>query len=273
MSSQELLTVLTSVGMNEKQARLYLAALRLGTAPASRIATGAELNRATAYHLLEDMVREGYVAASDRFGTRHYTAIPPQQLLALLEERRTEIARVQERLQGMVGDLESLRMASTVEPTIRVFEGKTGLKDLHRRSLRSKTPIRVWDMTTTTDPDIYHFFREEFVPERVQRGIESRVIATEEGGASNPIYLREVRVCPMEPRNVDIRTFDAHTVITSYSPEEQFGIDIESPYITDALNAIFETLWVKLPASKGFANADATVAAPAKQTRKVGKKR
>lgn len=248
MTPSELNTELTAIGMNAKQSALYLAALQLGTAPASRIAASAELNRATAYHLLEEMVQAKYVTASDRFGIRHYTAVAPQQLLALLEERRMELARMQERLTGVVGDLESLRKNATVQPTVRLYDGRVGLKDVLRRTLRAVGPIRMWDMTGTHDESIRKFLYEELVPERIARGISSKILVTELNPSLDHVSaLREVRLLPNMALDVDIRVYNDTTTIVSYAPEELFGVEIESPYVAKAMKGMFDAIWSMLP--------------------------
>lgn len=253
MPQPELIAELKAVGMNDKQAALYLSALRLGTVPASRIASGAEVNRATAYHLLEEMVQQRFLAASDRFGVRHYTALPPRELIALLEERRVELARLQERLTGTIGQLEELRNTSTVEPVVRVFQGRVGMKDIFRRVLRATGKIQMWDLTRVDvkDEEMGRYLREEFVPERVRRGIASEIIADEAPAASSdPALLKEIR--PMQKAaidaGVDVRIYDDTVAICSYAPEDQFGVEIESPYVAKAMKEIFNSVWTMLPA-------------------------
>ena len=256
MTPSELSTELTAIGMNAKQSALYLAALQLGTAPASRIASSAELNRATAYHLLEEMVQAKYVTASDRFGIRHYTAAAPQQLLALLEERRMELARMQERLTGVVGDLESLRKNATVQPTVRLYDGRVGLKDVLRRTLRAIGPIRMYDMTGKHDEAVQKFLYEELVPERIARGIPSKILVTElNTNLDHAGALREVRLLPNKALDVDIRVYNDTTTIVSYAPEELFGVEIESPYVAKAMKGMFDAIWGMLPDPLTKANA------------------
>lgn len=247
MNHQELFTELTAIGMNLKQAKLYVAALQLGTVPASRIANKAEINRATAYHSLDEMAKDGYVVISDRVGTRHYTAIEPDKLLSILEEKKMEIARKQERLSGVISMLADIRQNKTVEPTVKFYEGRMGLKDLMRRSLRANDVIRGWDLTKDFDKDFLKFLREEFVPERIRKGIKTNVIANEGAPQVNSEYLREIRVLPDKSLDVDMRVYNNTVMIISYAPEEYFGVEIESPYIAQSLKGIFDTIWNMLP--------------------------
>ena len=58
--SKDLLSILQSIGMNDKHAQLYLAGLQLGSAPASEYAKVTKLNRITSYNLLEELVKLGH---------------------------------------------------------------------------------------------------------------------------------------------------------------------------------------------------------------------
>ena len=250
MSQHELFLELTAIGMNLKQAKLYLAALQLGTVPASRIAARAEINRATAYHLLDEMAQSRYVIVSDRVGVKHYTATEPNKLLGILEERRMELARQQERLSGIVGLLTNLRQNNTVEPTVKLYQGRTGLKELLKRSLSADKVIDIWDLSKSDDRELIDSIFSHYVADRIKKGISSRVIANEYPlqNIDHQSFLREVRVMPSESLGVDIRIYNDVTVIASYSPEELFGVEIESPYIAKALKGIFNIIWHMLPA-------------------------
>ena len=55
------LDTLVSLGINEKSARIFLAALSLGTATAQNIANGAGLKRPTAYLHLQELLKMGLI--------------------------------------------------------------------------------------------------------------------------------------------------------------------------------------------------------------------
>ena len=57
--AKDLLHILESIGLDTKEAQLYLTGLQLGTAPASDYAKAAGINRVTAYNTLEELVQKG----------------------------------------------------------------------------------------------------------------------------------------------------------------------------------------------------------------------
>ena len=55
----DLLITLQNYGFSEKEAKVYLTTLELGSSPASSIARRSEINRATVYTLLEELKKRG----------------------------------------------------------------------------------------------------------------------------------------------------------------------------------------------------------------------
>ena len=52
------ITLLTSIGFNEKTASIYLAALSLGTASIQDIAKKADIKRPTTYNYIQELVHD-----------------------------------------------------------------------------------------------------------------------------------------------------------------------------------------------------------------------
>ena len=65
---KDLLAILGSCGLDDKESQLYLSGLQLGSAPASEYAKASDINRITAYNTLEGLVR--------RPGVEHAGLVP-----------------------------------------------------------------------------------------------------------------------------------------------------------------------------------------------------
>ncbi len=57
---------LEEIGLNEKEAKVYIATLELGEGSASEIAKKSEVNRATTYFILEKLIKMGLVSTSNK---------------------------------------------------------------------------------------------------------------------------------------------------------------------------------------------------------------
>ena len=56
---------LQHIGLNEREAKVYLAALELGPSPVQKIAQRAGIPRATVYLVLDDLRSKGFVTTYD----------------------------------------------------------------------------------------------------------------------------------------------------------------------------------------------------------------
>ena len=52
----------SNLGVDEKEAKVYLSALEIGSSPVSEIAVKAKMNRVTTYGFLEKLVKKGMVS-------------------------------------------------------------------------------------------------------------------------------------------------------------------------------------------------------------------
>lgn len=84
---EDLCRILENIGLNAKEAALYIAALNLGTAPMSRIAKQAKLNRTTAYQIFRELEKQGIMGSFRMRGGLRFAATSPVVLYALRKKR------------------------------------------------------------------------------------------------------------------------------------------------------------------------------------------
>ena len=83
MNTSESLSIL---GLNEKQAAIYIALLQIGRSSAYAIADKALIKRPTTYVILGELIEKGLVSRIPRIRKKLYVAISPEQAFALAEE-------------------------------------------------------------------------------------------------------------------------------------------------------------------------------------------
>ena len=71
---------LEKFGLSNKEAKVYLSLLELGTSVVSDVAKKSQINRSTAYVLLESLAKHGLVSISERKNVRLYTPAPPERI-------------------------------------------------------------------------------------------------------------------------------------------------------------------------------------------------
>ncbi len=241
--AKDLVHIIESIGLNGKQAQLYLAGLRLGSAPASDYAKAADLNRVTAYNILEEMVRNGHCTSVQKPRATWYAPVPPERLA--VEARKNAYA-----LERSLPELRSLQGSKFRQPHVRFFEGWDGVRHVYEDTLTAKSEILNFANSAVVR-QYWPAYDEEYVTERVKRGIHLRGIAPDDDAGrrvhgEDKKKKREIRLVPAKEFDFtnEINIYDSKVAICSFASSPQmFGVIIESREVAETQRQIFEMAW------------------------------
>ena len=93
MSNENLIHELSHVGLSDKEAAVYLAAMELGPAVVQDIAKKAEVNRATTYVMIESLASRGMMSTFVKGKKRYFAAEPPERFTITLAPRSAASSR------------------------------------------------------------------------------------------------------------------------------------------------------------------------------------
>ncbi len=241
--AKDLLSVLRSIGLDDKEAQLYLCGLHVGSAPASEYAKASRLNRITSYNTLESMVRKGHFTVVKKVRGKFYAPVEPEYLA--LEARKNV-----DTLERTVPELRSLRKAKERKPNVRFFEGWEGVRHVYEHTLTAKTEI-INFANSAVVRRFWPKYDEEYVAERVKHKIPLRGIAPDDEAGrwvhgEDREKLREIRLVPEKDfdfRN-EINVYDDNVAICSFgSSKDMFAVIIESKEVAETQRQIFEMAW------------------------------
>ncbi len=126
------------LGLSDKEAKIYLTALELGSAPASEIATHSGINRATTYVILEELKKKGLASTFLKGKKTIFAAEPPERLSNLFEIEEKRIKESFFGLKKILPDLSKLYESRGERPKVRFFEGIEGINSLREDILKTK---------------------------------------------------------------------------------------------------------------------------------------
>ncbi len=240
-----LLITLQNYGLSEKEARVYLTVLELGTSIASTIARRAELNRVTTYTLLEDLKRDGIVNETTKEGVKYYSVISPDILLKQLEQKY-------ESFKQKVPEL--LAMAEKFGNKIKVqfFEWLEGIVKMYDDMLSSThEPIHSFLGLEDMQPTLKKRLFEWFLPQRIKLKIPAKVIVSNQ--EANVDYkkldkkaFKETHIIktPLFSLRGEINIYWENRVsIAMFNDKEMSWIIIHSTSMHDSLKSIFNFIW------------------------------
>lgn len=240
---------LQNLGLSEKEARVYLAALELGPDTAQNIAAKAGINRPTAYLQIESLKDKGLMSEVQKGKKTYFTAEPPERLLSLLDitEKQTEVKRAE--LERTLPMLREMSAGAGDRPKVRFFEGPEGQKAMQEDFLSVKDKkiesfINL-DKLFETFPQI----EDEYTKRRIAKGIKSSVIYTRRAGplesATDSRKLRTAKFVSSErlPISADIGIYDDKISLANYSRSRPIGVIIEDKEISNTIRALFYMIW------------------------------
>lgn len=241
--------VLAQIGLQETEAKFYLAALELGQASVRDIATKAGISRTNAYDVFSRLLDQKLVTQIGASGSKVMlvAAEPPDQLTELLDARRR-------RLDVLLPELMSLHNRSSGKPRVRFYEGLDGIKLVLDDTLtaRDKTLLGILSMR-----DLYEVpgrpWMDDLVRRRIEAGVFLRVIRSRVKDIPN-IWPQSAN----DLRDVRFASADFVFSMTSYiyedkvaiisSRRENFAMTIESEEFAIMQRNLFEVFWASCPA-------------------------
>ncbi len=244
----KLISELKHLGLSEKEAAVYLAALELGPTPVQDISHKAKVNRATTYVMIESLSSRGLMSTFVKGKKKFYVAESPDRLSSILNVQQKEIQEKQDELTKTLPMLMALYNAEGAKPQIRYLEGREGVsttraifEDLEGEYLQI---VPIDDVLSATDLKEGH---AEHKSKLNRSKAAHRVLAITE----NPETIEIDGAGVGEHRYISAKDFPMHGEILirgnhvflfSYK-SSVLSVVIVSKEIADAVRALFNLAW------------------------------
>lgn len=242
-----LIDKLEKFGLSNKEAKVYLCLLELGTAVVSEVAKKSHINRSTTYVLLESLAKQGLVSISEKKSIRLYSPAAPERIIQMAEESVKKYSDLVEVGQLLLPELKSMYKGVGTKPTVQYFEGIEGIKTAYEDTLTSKESIRGYtsfDATEDLIPNYYPMYYQR----RAEKNIPIKLFSPDTANARdrakhNKEELREAILLPQKDYDFasEINIYDDKVAFMAI--KEKFAIIIESKEITDGFKKLFDIAW------------------------------
>jgi len=236
---------LEKIGLDEKEANVYLALLELGESNIQQLSRKSGVKRTTVYEIIEKLKEKRLLSMINKKKRVYYMAESPHNIRFDLDEK----IKI---LDGIMPEMMTIANAVEKKPKIRFFEGLNGIKEIYNDTLRySDQEILAWEAE-----EVFLYFEKEYInwyiQERASKKIWIRAITPDkekirEFKNLDSKFLRNTRLIPAEkfPFDVEINLYGKSKIgIMAFS--EKIGLIIESPIIYKTLKSIFEFSWENL---------------------------
>lgn len=235
----EIIEVLQRVGLNQKEASIYLAVLELGTASVQAVSRKASIKRPTAYTILESLEQRGLVNIVPQHKKTLYVAESPERLLA-------DLVKNQELVRRALPDLLALHNSKQEKPQVQLYQGKEGLAQVYEKILNSKNIAFFCTLKEASQmfPEVPKRFKQLAQAQKISMREMVTETEVDRAHAKWVADAYEVRIAPKESMFLtDNALFDENVAFFSYQPYP-FVVVINSKGIVASLKSLFELAWL-----------------------------
>lgn len=228
--------ILESIGLTEKEARVYIASLECGEASATELAKQSKLKRPTTYVILEQLVQKGLITKVHK---KKVLLFRPEHPEVLFEKEKRKV----EALKSALPTLLQIRNSIDLQPTVRVLQGDDAAETMLADIVEQGSDICWWGNDVFADKILGKAF-EDYTEKRIKKGLWSRGITsntdtTKRKHLSDPAALRELRVVPKDvfPMRYNVNIYGDTVSIVSF--ETQSVVMIKNADIAEAHRGMF----------------------------------
>jgi sugar-specific transcriptional regulator TrmB len=235
--------ILQNVGLNEREAKVYLALLELGETSVLQVGLRSGIERTYCYDLLESLLKKGLVSVLEKNGRRRYLAADPNALEQIAEKRLASI-------RSALPEFRAHYSTGGLKPTVKFYEGKAAIAALYQELINA----RQYDAITSPRA-LYGVLGKQindFSSRVVRNGTRVRELVTAEIGVpefskSFQKPLQEVRLLPKEIiLSTDTLIYENKVVSIAYIPTLH-AVVTEGSELVNTQKALFEYMWQSTP--------------------------
>jgi len=249
-----LIKKLTDFGLNEKEAKVYVALLELEVATVNEIAKKSEINRSSTYVVLDSLKKQGFVNMSGDKIVKQYIATQPEIILDFAKKRADRQEDLKKMIEGIMPDLKALHKGTKHKPKVMVYEGYDSVKILYYKelSLKLNDNWRSYEDPGEVDKYLPGFIEKDCIERKKSR---ISLYAINPDTKKNRELMGKYQSMQPQDENILIPTskfkFPKQPIdfsiygdeVTFSSLQESFAIVIKQQEIADTLKNIFDLAW------------------------------
>jgi len=233
---------LISIGFEEKEAKIYLAALNLGVSSVQKIAEKAEVKRPTAYLYIQKLLSTGLLQKIPGGKKEYYAASDPD----LLKERFVDNFKL---FQTHLPELKNLYRGFAGKLKIRVLEGEKGLEEVYATLCKANHISFIADLSSI-EKNFYEPFNK--ISQAIaENEIQTREIIPNNEEAKNSSRrfsaiagkFYSSRIAVSGPIYNDCAIYGDTVAFFRINEFNLFVILIEEPTIAATLETLFHLAW------------------------------
>ncbi|MEM4318505.1 MAG: helix-turn-helix domain-containing protein [Candidatus Pacearchaeota archaeon] len=232
---------LKKIGLNDKEAEIYIELLKLGNSKVNEISKRLNLPRTTIYSILNSLLKKGLVFYTIKSGTRYFEAVDPKRVLKIEEEKLNTI-------KSIIPKLEQIKKTVEEKPEIEIYEGVEGIKTILENILKIK-PEEILVIECDEIFKTLEFYFPHWSEKRIKEKIFCRIIQEKTDKINKELKLRNKTYTKTKflPKEIKINTmtyiYNENVAFLTMNKEKLIGVIIKNKDIAQTQKKIFELIW------------------------------
>lgn len=250
MKDERLPLALRAIGLSQKEAAIYLAALRLGESTLTQINREAKLKWTITHNLTQGLVLRGFLSEISKGKRKAYAAVHPRRILQVAELNRNQV-------EELMPELVALHYGQAKKPRAQLYEGMEGVRRAYQEiieAVREKKEV-LWMSDIESVEREFPKALLEYVQtiHALNRPAARELIQKNSVGEKYIAALQEKKILSTDarflPEGLPITNADQALVgnrLYQFVLGENIFVSIlESDTIADTQRNIFEYLWAQ----------------------------
>jgi len=243
---EKLIQTLSSLGLSEKESRVYIALLQLGRASSYSISSRSQLKKPTTYVILDELIKKGLVKKIPRVKKQQYVALPPEELFANAEERLKQAKKA-------LPELITMAENEKVKVQTLFYEGISGVEEAIRFNLKEMNGKELVGFYATGEDatkellDVFNIYPSEIFNAGIKvRGITPEHESTREILEVDRKHGLIVKTVPIDTYSsrVSIEAGDTFVRIILMKPQQ--ALIIKNQELAQCIKQIFEMVYSQI---------------------------
>jgi len=164
---------LIDYGFSNIESKLYTLSLSYWALSVGSLSRLSDTSRTTVASAMKRLVNKWYASSYNKNSSTYFEVVSPKELEILIQNK---VLKFQE---GMP-ELMAIAQKFDSSTRVRVFEWLEGMKTMYMDTIaKEQIPMYSFMWTKELDDTFHTFLREEFLPQRIKRGVKAYVILTD----------------------------------------------------------------------------------------------
>lgn len=247
----ELEQLISSLGLTEKEAKIYRILLEAGVSSIATIIAKTGLKRGITYASLYSLEKHGLVRKFEKDNKTFFEPLPPEKLAEICVSKSKEVELTTAKLDHLLPQLSKQYKLSIGKPTIQYFEGKEGLVKVFQDIYAPKEePVYGAVDVDQIEKVFSGLSLGKLIPSRMENKLEVKCLYNDTplGRTLEKNAKKELRECILldpkkYPLPAEIETYEDKVALMSFKEGEFLGMIIQNEDFAITLRSVLKFIF------------------------------